>query len=189
MGARWRVGAGFSIPILNQPWLPCKEHPHVTSSHVALHDCKVNNLLKVGSLEWDEEVLQDLFPQREIDLIRCIPLSPSSVEDAWFWMLETHVDYSVRSAYHALQVSNGRWNTQDNLSFWRMFWNLKLPPKSCLDRGLGGTVRGSEAVVFGSWFDNVCKVQPMDLVERLAMLLWGVWGARNDLVWNNKALS
>ncbi|XP_060962284.1 uncharacterized protein LOC115695594 [Cannabis sativa] len=29
----------------------------------------------------------------------------------------------------------------------------------------------------------------MDRIERLAMLLWGVWGARNDLVWNNKALS
>ncbi|XP_060959282.1 uncharacterized protein LOC133030525 [Cannabis sativa] len=29
----------------------------------------------------------------------------------------------------------------------------------------------------------------MDHIERLAMLLWGVWGARNALVWNNKALS
>ncbi|KAF4382972.1 hypothetical protein F8388_009003 [Cannabis sativa] len=41
--------------------------------------------------------------EKDIDLIRCIPLSPSSVEDAWFWMLETHRDYLVKSAYRALQ--------------------------------------------------------------------------------------
>ncbi|XP_060969497.1 uncharacterized protein LOC115713198 [Cannabis sativa] len=129
MGARWRVGAGFSISILNQPWLPYKEYPYM-----------------LPLLMW-------LSMTRDIDLIHCIPLSLSSVEDARFWVLETHGDYSVKSAYHALQVTNGRWSTQDNSGFWRIFWNLKLPPK------------------------------------RLAMLLWGVWGARNDLVWNNKALS
>ncbi|KAM6598511.1 hypothetical protein CsatA_018120 [Cannabis sativa] len=240
MGARWRVGVSLSIPVLNQPWLPCKEHSYVTSSHVALHDGKVNNLLKVGSLERDEKVLHDLFVQRDIDLICCIPLYSSSVEDDWYWMLETHGDYSVKSTYRALQVNNGRWNTQDNSGFWKMFWNLKLPPKvnnflwrgltnylptlvslrskkvhvsglcsmcnredetifhimvgcaftkSCLDMGLGGTVGGGEAAVFGSWFDNVCKGQSVDRIERLALLLWGVWGARNDLVWTNKVLS
>ncbi|XP_030502811.1 uncharacterized protein LOC115717981 [Cannabis sativa] len=205
MGVRWRVGAGLSIPVLNQPWLPCKEHPYVISSHV---DCKVNNLLKVGSLQWDEEVLHDLFVQRDINLIRCIPLSPFSVEDYWYWMLETRGDYSVKSAYRALQDSNGRWNTQDNSGFWEMFWNLKLPPKMkiFLWRGLTNCLPtlvslrvvwtwgweerfGGEAVVFGSWFDNVCKGQPVDRIEGLAMLFWGVWGARNDLVWSNKVLS
>ncbi|KAM6563656.1 hypothetical protein CsatB_023654 [Cannabis sativa] len=62
----------------------------------------VNNLLKVDSLEWDEEVLQDLFVQRDVDLIHRIPLSPFSVEDTWFWMFKTYGDYSVKSAYRAL---------------------------------------------------------------------------------------
>ncbi|XP_060969572.1 uncharacterized protein LOC133036829 [Cannabis sativa] len=128
MGARWRIGSGTSISVLNQPWLPSKDNSYVTSSHEALRHCSIFNLLQDRNMCWDEEVLEDLFELRDIDLIRNIPLPLTPTMDSWYWAFEDYGSYSVKSAYCALQVLNGRWNSQDNFGFWKKFWYIKLPP-------------------------------------------------------------
>ncbi|XP_060966250.1 uncharacterized mitochondrial protein AtMg00310-like [Cannabis sativa] len=73
-GVRWSVGNGASIDVLNEPWLPDQHNPFVSSSHPALHQAKVNNLLTMDMSSWDIELLKDLFEERDHDLILQIPL-------------------------------------------------------------------------------------------------------------------
>ncbi|XP_060967135.1 uncharacterized protein LOC133035353 [Cannabis sativa] len=239
MGARWRIGTGTSTYVLNQPWIPSKDNPYVISSHESLRRYSVFNLLQDGNMCWDEEVLEDLFEPRDIDLIRNIPLPLTLNMDSWYWAFEDYGNYSVKSAYRALQVLNERWNSQDNSGFWKKFWYLKLPPKvknflwralsnclptlvllqikrvnvtsicplcsgdaettfhlmvtcpftmACLERGLGFTLMIGD-VEFGYLFVSFCNAHPGDGIEKLSIILWGVWGARNDLLWNKKLAS
>ncbi|XP_062104476.1 uncharacterized protein LOC133815682 [Humulus lupulus] len=65
LGARWRVGFGSSIDILGQPWLPHMENPFITTPNGDLHGFKVNSLFKVDAVEWDEDIVEDMFVQRD----------------------------------------------------------------------------------------------------------------------------
>ncbi|XP_060961087.1 uncharacterized protein LOC133031571 [Cannabis sativa] len=59
---------------------------------------------------------------------------------------------------------------------------------ACLERGLGFTVLSGDAD-FGYRFESFCNAHPGDGIDKMAMILWGVWGARNDLLWNKKLAS
>ncbi|XP_060968799.1 uncharacterized protein LOC133036276 [Cannabis sativa] len=223
LGARWCVGSGSSISVLNQPWLPSMDNPYVISSHEALQDCHVSNLLQTNQMCWDVELSDDLFEPGDVDLICKIPLPTLPKLDTWYWSFETFGGYPVRSAYRALQ---------------RKFWYLKLPPKvknllwraltnclptlvslqtkrvhvysicslcnvapettfhimadcsftkACLERGLGLHINNGDED-FGGWFEDFCNTHLAEKIDKLAMILWSVWG-RNDLLWNNKATS
>uniref|UniRef100_A0A803PF19 Reverse transcriptase domain-containing protein n=1 Tax=Cannabis sativa TaxID=3483 RepID=A0A803PF19_CANSA len=128
-GARWKVGNGTLINILNEPWLPDQNQPFVTSSHPALHPAKVCNLLKVNELTWDEEILQDLFDDRDQLLIKRIPLIPNQPLDFLYWCKEAAGNYTVKSAYQLIQSLKGVCNGNDASVFWKSLWSLKLPPK------------------------------------------------------------
>ncbi|KAM6560015.1 hypothetical protein CsatA_029254 [Cannabis sativa] len=49
-GVHWCVGNGEDINILDEPWLPIKENPYVSSLHPALFNVRVSNLLSRGCL-------------------------------------------------------------------------------------------------------------------------------------------
>ncbi|XP_030505154.2 uncharacterized mitochondrial protein AtMg00310-like [Cannabis sativa] len=46
-GVHWCVGNGEDINILDEPWLPIKENPYVSSLHPGLFNVRVSNLLCV----------------------------------------------------------------------------------------------------------------------------------------------
>ncbi|XP_060969742.1 uncharacterized protein LOC115713577 [Cannabis sativa] len=146
----------------------------------------------------DEEILEDLFELRDIDLIRNIPLPLAPNMDSWYWAFEDYGSYSVRSTYRALQELNGRWSSQDNSHFWKRFcrdvettFHLMVTcpfTMACLERGLGFSFLSGDDD-FGYWFESFCNAHPGDGIDKMAMILWGVWGARNDLLWNKKLAS
>ncbi|XP_060969533.1 uncharacterized protein LOC133036804 [Cannabis sativa] len=59
--------------------------------------------------------------------------------------------------------------------------------KACLEHGLLGMHINDGNEDFGVWFEDFCNNHLAEKIDKLAMILWGVWGARNDLLWNNKA--
>ncbi|KAF4389810.1 hypothetical protein F8388_009943 [Cannabis sativa] len=89
-----------------------KDNPYITSTHPALFDAKVSQLMVPNERRWDEDILNDLF---------------SDVDREHFFEASGH--YSVKSAYKRLQVLNGRWSRGDNLGLWRKLWNMKIPAK------------------------------------------------------------
>ncbi|XP_060965512.1 uncharacterized protein LOC133034440 [Cannabis sativa] len=128
-GVRWSVGNGSSINVLNEPWLPDHQQPVVISSHPALQQAKVCNIMSMDSSSWDEDILKDLFEERDQRLIRQIPLNINHTSDSLCWFNEPNGMYSVRSAYTLQQKLKGLGNDVAASDFWKSLWALKLPPK------------------------------------------------------------
>lgn len=52
-----------------------------------LENIKVCDLMDVSEKKWDDEVLNDLFNVRDVQLIRNIPLSSRDIDDSWLWFV------------------------------------------------------------------------------------------------------
>uniref|UniRef100_A0A803PW73 Reverse transcriptase n=1 Tax=Cannabis sativa TaxID=3483 RepID=A0A803PW73_CANSA len=235
-GTRWCVGDGSRIPILDEPWLPHEENPKVMSSHPALENATVNALMKTGELVWDDEILADIFEDREQELIQTIPLNVTRTFDHLVWTKENSGMYSVKSAYALLQKLKGQWCNDSDNSFWRRLWQLKLTSKmqnlvwracnnclltlvqlrtkhvgvspmcplcqseeetivhalitcrevqKCWNRVGIGTIVNTGAS-FLDWCAATFCNNTAEVNCRIVAICWAVWGARNNLVWNNK---
>uniref|UniRef100_A0A803PR88 Reverse transcriptase domain-containing protein n=1 Tax=Cannabis sativa TaxID=3483 RepID=A0A803PR88_CANSA len=126
-GARVRIGNGLNTSILNAPWLLDLTQPFVSSSHPGLEGNTVSGLLQIDHNSWDEEVITDLFNERDKALILSIPLLQNDDADCWFWCKEASGFYSVKSTYRFLQEEADC--DQDGGDFWKKFWQIKVPPK------------------------------------------------------------
>ena len=102
-GVRWRVGNRRSIQILEQPWLLTTDHPYVTPDTAALQGHAVNSLMCMNKMEWDMEVVHDVFNERDQEGILAIPLSTPEQVDKLYLRFEESGIYSVKSAYRKLQ--------------------------------------------------------------------------------------
>lgn len=80
-GAKWKVGLGTNIKMVGQPWLPDDQNPYVTSISPTLCDNTVSSLLSLDSKTWDEDILRDLFNDRDQKCVRSIKLSEEEGED------------------------------------------------------------------------------------------------------------
>ncbi|XP_062085247.1 uncharacterized protein LOC133791338 [Humulus lupulus] len=131
------------------------------------------------SHEWVEDILQDLFVERDKRLIRGIHLSSFENEDHWYWDPEASSIHSIWSAYRLLQSIHVRYNADDNSGFWRTLWNLKLPPKV-----FGVTFMYTEHQDLRSCFKQLFSRGVGNTLLIIGMICWMLWRARNDLVWN-----
>ncbi|CAH9116622.1 unnamed protein product [Cuscuta europaea] len=125
-GVRWRVGDGEFINIWRDPWLPDKINPLILSDcFQGLEEALVAGLLNSRRDVWDEDILKDLFNDRDIDLIRRIPLSNRVVPDRMIWAGEENRCFTVRSCYRRIvgEITLVEWTG------WTSMWHLNLPPK------------------------------------------------------------
>lgn len=123
------IGSGTKTRILEDAWLQDVNYPFVTSQHPALQSQMVSTLMKTGSREWDEEIIMDLFNERDWLLILGTPLSHSHDDIIGYWYKDGHGSYTVKSAFKMIQELKGEWSPNDNSGFWRRLWNLKIPHK------------------------------------------------------------
>lgn len=121
-GSRRRIGNGEDTEVWSVPWLPCVHNGYITTSvpH-QLKDAKVMNLMNEDRDSWDEEILQDIFEERDAELIRQIPISNQVQCDSWFWILEQSGMFSYRGL-----VGEQNW---PQANFWKMLWSLEVPGK------------------------------------------------------------
>ena len=84
--------------------------------------------MKVGRHEWDDDIINDLFNDREKDMIMQIPLSTSADRDALIWSHDRSGMFSVKSCYRALQTDLSS-ASLDEFFLWEKIWSLKVPPK------------------------------------------------------------
>ncbi|KAF5464150.1 hypothetical protein F2P56_014252 [Juglans regia] len=87
-GERWRVGDGKDIRIWGKKWLPMPTSFSVRSPvNLLSPDAKVSELIDEENMEWETELIRDIF----------------SKEEAYkqIWGPTKDGKYSIRSAYHA----------------------------------------------------------------------------------------
>ncbi|XP_074342829.1 putative mitochondrial protein AtMg00310 [Apium graveolens] len=66
VGCRRRIGDGTSTKVWNVPWLPCEENGCVSTDLVPeLQNINVQNLMDIDTNTWDNDVLDDLFNDRD----------------------------------------------------------------------------------------------------------------------------
>lgn len=123
------MGSGNSINIVGQPWLLDPHNPFITSTTPGLSHNKVSSLMSMSHRGWDEDILTDMFNDRDQQCIRNVQLREDAWEDSVYWSREASGHFSVRSAYRLLQAQKQLWRQEANDSFWRKIWRIKAPPK------------------------------------------------------------
>lgn len=129
-GSVLRIGKGDTVNVWKDPWLIDSSCPRVTTHIIpGMEDIKVSSLMSVDRLEWDIDILRDLFNENIIQQILKIPISQSREEDVWLWLDEANGAYSVKSGYHRLcQIHTSDSNTGNNFNLLKI-WRLSVPPK------------------------------------------------------------
>ncbi|XP_030503490.1 uncharacterized protein LOC115718807 [Cannabis sativa] len=183
-GVRRLVGDGSTVNILSEPWLPNEMNPYIESVHPRLVGKSVDSLMKVGLVEWDGEVLADVLTARDQALVWKIPLSSHMNFDLWYWLHDASGVFTVKSAYSLLQSMKSNRDIPDSPGFWRLLWQLQLPPK-LLEQGSNYCL-APDAILFSSWFE--AGLGSWNTAEALeaGMVCWSIWTHRNELVWNSK---
>lgn len=118
-GARWRIGDGRSIAVTAQPWLTEVENPYIVTQNAALQEMMVHQLFRANSRAWDEDIIEDLFVERDRTAITDIVLSGNQYADTRYWFFEQNGNYSVKSAYNLLQRDHGRWDGSVDSELWK----------------------------------------------------------------------
>lgn len=90
----------------------------------------VFSLFRTGTKEWDMEVLNDIFVDRDKQCILNTRVEQDLNEDILCWKLENSGQYSVESAYKLIQNQKGAWNAASDSTFWKRVWNIRAPPKA-----------------------------------------------------------
>uniref|UniRef100_A0A803PWA8 Uncharacterized protein n=1 Tax=Cannabis sativa TaxID=3483 RepID=A0A803PWA8_CANSA len=126
-GVRKSIARGLETSILDDPWLPDGTDPYVRSVNPDLVNKKVSSLMCMDRLQWDNDILEDIFDVRDRDLILNIPLPETVQNDCWTWSREKNGVYSVKSAYRGMQehyIVSGM-----PTEFWSAFWKINVQPK------------------------------------------------------------
>lgn len=106
--SRWRVGDGTTIRILEDRWLPDKVNPFVsTNPYPYLEAATVSSLKNAQDTGWDEDVISDIFNERDAKLILSIPLAMCSRKDKLIWTKE-EVENSLSEAAIELLARNSQ---------------------------------------------------------------------------------
>ncbi|KAL8109885.1 hypothetical protein AgCh_025832 [Apium graveolens] len=63
-----------------------EEKLEMTEECPQLGNIKVSNLMKMGEMDWDVDLLSDLFCPRDIALIKRIPIPMVDESDSWYWL-------------------------------------------------------------------------------------------------------
>ncbi|XP_060974078.1 uncharacterized protein LOC115695073 [Cannabis sativa] len=129
-GARKSIGNGSTVSILLDPWLPDPLNPYVLSDHPGLLNHNVSSLFSGQSKSWDIDVLNDLFADRDKNLILSIQLSEHPITDKWHWSEDNSGFYTVKSAYWLLQQATRAAVAVNDQVLFKFLWQLDIPPEA-----------------------------------------------------------
>jgi hypothetical protein len=76
-GARWSIGSGASIFILNEPWLHDEDciRSDIPGAHF-VQNFSINSLMNLYDKSWNEQVIRQVFSVDIADKILHTPLIP-----------------------------------------------------------------------------------------------------------------
>ena len=95
-GAKWRIGLGRSIHIWGENWLPNSSHPKVLSPQVKGRGVSlVADLIDPAFKEWKVNVIDTLFYDFEVAIIKNMPFCKTIQDDILIWPFTPDGVYST----------------------------------------------------------------------------------------------
>ena len=129
-GARRLIGDGSTVKVWEEPWLPDDSNPYIESPVCCgLENAYVNSLRRTGISLWDEDILSDLFNERDKSLIMQIPVSNGIKPDGWYWFGDRKGEYNVKNGYRRLLSSRNVISLGGTVGLWKAIWGLEVPNK------------------------------------------------------------
>jgi len=129
-GARWSIGSGANIPILDAPWLTNGESidGNITQG-LYVRDFNVQSLLSEHGKSWNVLLVPQIFSNDIAEAILHTPLYDQVIQDCLIWKAEGNRCYTVRSAYRLcveelMDVSHLR-----HPGSWQDIWRLTVLQK------------------------------------------------------------
>uniref|UniRef100_A0A803PYN1 Reverse transcriptase domain-containing protein n=1 Tax=Cannabis sativa TaxID=3483 RepID=A0A803PYN1_CANSA len=129
-GMRFKICDGHRIVCATDPWIPS----HTNFKPVSYHgppNMSVSHLITEQRV-WNIELLNSFFQPIDVDKILTIPLSFFASNDRLIWHHSTSGSYNVKSGFHlasSLEDEDACSPSDPNLTWWKFFWSLNLPPK------------------------------------------------------------
>ncbi|CAN1779651.1 Putative ribonuclease H protein At1g65750 [Linum perenne] len=129
-GSRWRLGTGSQVPVWGAQWLRDDSNLSlITERDESLEGLKVCDLLIPGLLEWDQEIIESLFEQRDAEEIVSVPLGVGGLADKLIWHYDQKGNYSVRSTHRVLTNYMFPRAHLAVAGAWSQVWSLQTPPR------------------------------------------------------------
>ena len=131
-GAMWRIGLGNSIQVWVDNWLPMKNNPRIISPK--LEEGGMGDLIDPIYRTWKEEVIDQVFYDFKVAIIKNIPLCCSIQDDVLIQPFNPDREYLVKSGYRFLQEANkiqqpGPSDTKSMEPLWKKIWVPEVPNK------------------------------------------------------------
>ncbi|CAN1249387.1 Putative ribonuclease H protein At1g65750 [Linum perenne] len=101
----------------------------ITPEDSSLHGLRVCDLLIPGTTEWDVEMIEALFEERDVEEILRVPVGLAGADDSRIWHYDKFGCYTVKSAYRVCMEF-----VTPNLDLhvqgpWNQLWCLDVQPK------------------------------------------------------------
>lgn len=126
----WSIGNRKSTRLWKDKWIPRQFLNKVQSPITLLEeDAKVVEL--IHDPYWKNEVIQELFPSKDVSVIKSISFSPYDREDQLVWNYSKASHFTVRSAYYLHKAllkckESGSSQGSGQEHAWKAIWKLKV---------------------------------------------------------------
>ena len=96
-------------------------------------DCPMVVLIDESAWKWNEELIDGIFSQEEVAIIKKIPLSCRVAEDVLIWPHTQDGQYTCKMGYRFLKEEVELGYMQEALgmdtNLWKGIWSLQIPNK------------------------------------------------------------
>ena len=132
-GSRWRVGNGEKINIWQHRWLPRKHPPQLPTCPIDdFEHSLVSCLIDPNTRQWQTDIVDGLFMEANVEIIKKIPLSQLAIDDVLYWPSSSNGDYSCKSGYKFLKEEVEQLDTNwvpplRDKNLWKAIWSMHVP--------------------------------------------------------------
>ncbi|CAN0888737.1 Transposon TX1 uncharacterized 149 kDa protein [Linum grandiflorum] len=127
-GSRWRLGDGGTVQVWKDPWLRSETNCWVeTPCNDELSNLHVSDLLIPGLAEWDEELIEELFVERDVSHILQLAPPTGLLADQRIWHYSRNGVYSVKAAHRLCTEVIAADTEHRRDGDWSKIWHLDIP--------------------------------------------------------------
>ncbi|KAL8089646.1 hypothetical protein AgCh_039217 [Apium graveolens] len=175
-GCRKRIGTGMETFVWKIPWLPCATDGFIsTNIPTDFPNIKVSDLVNDRDKSWDDTMLNNLFIERDIRLIKQIPLASTERRDSWMWLFDSKGEFTVKSGYR----QQWSWCRVEKEDVKHALFDYRFARSVWTAAGLENWVQTCHGESFMEHFNRLFISGTKEQCASLALFCWSIGNRRN----------